>query len=228
MKICLYTCIFGDYENLNNHIKFDNLDYILFTDNKELKSDLWKIIYIENTEKVPPAIFYKKIKSFPNIYLSEYDLTIWLDANFIIKNDIFLDYILDNFKDNKILLYKHYCMAGFHRDCAYTEGEYSKTIPKYKNEKIDEQLNNYKNDVFPEHFGLFQSGFLLRNNRDEEVINFNTLWYDEIIKYSVKTPQCQISLPYVLWKTKIKFNTLKGIMWDFNIFTINNHKHTTY
>lgn len=225
MKICIYTCIFGDYETLRNHIKIDDIDYVLFTDNKKLKSEFWDIRYVENNTNESSALFYKKIKCHPEIYLSEYETTIWLDANFIVKNDVFLDFLLYNYKSNKIMLYKHFCMANFPRDCAYIEGEYSITLPKYNKEKnkIIEQLTHYKEDGFPEHYGLFQSGFLLRNNRDEEVINFNKVWYSEIKKWSVITPQCQVSLPYVLWKTNIDKDILKNKIWDTNIYDIYSH-----
>ena len=50
-KICVYTCITGDYDNLHEIKKKEkDIDYYLFTNNKNIKSKTWKVIYIENEE----------------------------------------------------------------------------------------------------------------------------------------------------------------------------------
>ena len=131
---------------------------------------------------------------------------------------------MNNFKSNKLMLYKHHCLARYSRNCAYKEAEYSMNFPKYKEEKLQEQIDDYKKDGFPEHWGLFQSGFLMRNNRDEEVIQFNEKWLIEIEKYGKISPQCQVSLPYILWKTNIKFDIINSeTIWDTNRFIITFH-----
>jgi hypothetical protein len=223
MKIYLYTAIFGNYETLKNPIKIEGLDYVCFTDNKELKSDLWDIRYIDLPSGVPPPMFYKKIKCLSHYYLEEYDITIWLDANFVVKNITYLEYLLSNFKTNKLMLYKHTCLARLPRDCAYTEAKYSMTIHKYSKEKLNEQLIEYENiHKFPKNFGLYQSGFLMRNNKDNDVINFNQKWLDQIERFGTISPQCQVSLPFILWKTNINFDTLENI-WDTQMYDISQH-----
>jgi hypothetical protein len=223
MKICLYTAIFDDYETLKNPVKIDGLDYVCFTDNKNLKSNIWDVRYVQNNTDTPPSFFYKRIKCLPQAYLPEYDYTIWLDANFIVKDLNYLRYLLDNFKSNKLMLYKHVCLAGLYRDCAYQEAEYSMTIPKYSKEKLRSQINEYENlHEFPKHYGLYQSGFLLRNNRDEEVKKFNEFWLNEIEKFGRVFPQCQVSLSFTLWKLGINFDVLENI-WDTNKYEITSH-----
>lgn len=47
-KIVVYTVIFNDYDFLKPHpIKYDNIDYICFTNNKNLKSNFWTVKYIK-------------------------------------------------------------------------------------------------------------------------------------------------------------------------------------
>lgn len=232
MKICLYTAIFGDYETLKKPIKIDGLDYICFTDNSNLKSDDWKIIYVEKNNDIPPGLEYKKIKCLSHEYLSDYDYTIWLDANFNLTDKNYLKFLFDNFKSDKVLLYKHFCLAGIPRDCIYQEASYSLTIPKYSKEKLLSQTNEYKNlHEYPEHNGLYQSGFLLRNNKDSEVIEFNKLWLKEIQRFGKQYPQCQVSLPFTLWKLNIKFDIISSeTIWNTNRYDItfhgNNNKFT--
>ena len=55
IKKCIYTAIIGDYDNLYssiNNVKTDGWNYICFTDNKNLKSDFWKIIYVNKPENL--------------------------------------------------------------------------------------------------------------------------------------------------------------------------------
>ena len=232
MKICLYTAIFGDYETLKKPIKIEGLDYICFTDNPNLKSNDWKIIYVDKNDDVYPGLEYKKIKCLSHEYLPEYDYTIWLDANFNVTDKNYLKFLFDNFKDDKILLYKHFCLAGIPRDCIYQEASYSLTIPKYSKEKLLSQTNGYKNlHEYPEHNGLYQSGFLLRNNKDLEVIEFNKLWLKEIQRFGKQYPQCQVSLPFTLWKLNIKFDVIGSeTIWNTDRYDItfhgNNNKFT--
>ena len=49
-KICVYTCITGSYDDVKEFKEFKekNIDYILFTNNKDYKSDFWNVVYIEN------------------------------------------------------------------------------------------------------------------------------------------------------------------------------------
>jgi hypothetical protein len=225
MKICLYTAIFGDYETLKKPLKIEGLDYICFTDNKNLTSNDWKIIYIDRDTDIPPGLFYKKIKCLSHEYLPEYDYTIWLDANFNIKNTNYLKFLFDNFKGNKILLYKHFCLAGIPRDCIYLEGTYSTTIPKYNRERLLPQMNEYMNlHEYPENNGLYQSGFIMRNNKDTDVIEFNKSWLKEIERFGKVYPQCQVSLPFTLWKLKLNFDIIENeTIWDTNRYDITFH-----
>ncbi len=220
---CIYTAIFDDYENLfNPYFIEDDVDYICFTNNKDLKSDIWKIIYVERGS-IPAPLFYKRFKCLSHEYLNEYDYTIWIDANFQIKIKNYFNYMLSYLKDD-ILLYQHFCLGGMHRDCIYTEARFSIGLPKYSQEPIKNQLIQYRHEGYPEHNGLYQSGFILRKN-NENVVKFNKLWYDEICKWSVNIPQCQVSLPYCLWKSKAKFNVVNDdIIWNPEIYHIHNHK----
>jgi hypothetical protein len=177
-KICIYTAIYNDYEILRDPISVDpNVDYICFTDDKTLSSKVWKIKYMENVNNYPSSVFYKEIKCLPHKYLKEYDYTIWLDANFVIRYDRYINYLFSYFKDNKILLYNHFCLSGIKRNCIYEEARISRGISKYKNDNIDVQAETYFRVGYPRHNGLYQSGFLLRNNNDNDVKKFNECWW---------------------------------------------------
>ena len=49
-RLVIYTAIIGDYDTLKEPEYIDeNCDYICFTDNWELTSDIWQIRLVENT-----------------------------------------------------------------------------------------------------------------------------------------------------------------------------------
>ena len=227
MKVCLYTAIYGDYEILSSHNPaITGVDFKCFTDNTELKSNFWDLTHVPNHANIPEALFYKKIKCCPDDYISEdYDVTIWLDANFIIKDTDYINRLINQISDKDMLLYKHRCLAKKPRDCIYTEAMYSMTLPDwvYGDEELKRQINDYKQDQYPTGNGLYQSGLMVRKHNDERVKQFNSFWLDQIHKYGKRRPQCQVSLPYSMWKTDINFDSIDGDIWDTNIFEIKKH-----
>lgn len=48
-KLVVYTTIFGDYDDLiEPGKKYKNCDFVCFTDNENLKLDIWKIKVVKN------------------------------------------------------------------------------------------------------------------------------------------------------------------------------------
>ncbi|MCC9262297.1 MAG: glycosyl transferase, partial [Methanobrevibacter woesei] len=49
-KLLIYTAFTGSYDSLKEpEFIDDNCDYVCFTDNPNLKSDIWKIIFMEES-----------------------------------------------------------------------------------------------------------------------------------------------------------------------------------
>ena len=84
-KLAIYTAFTGDYDTLKQPEFIDeNCDYICFTDNPNLESDLWTIIQmdesiLDNNRKA------KQYKLLPHKYLKDYKYSFWLDGTFKIK-----------------------------------------------------------------------------------------------------------------------------------------------
>ncbi len=100
MNKVIYTALFGDYDDLIELQKFEGWDYICFTDQKNLKSDVWKIIEV-NDDKNPPNILNRMYKWLPHRYLNEYELSLYLDTNIeLLKKP---DYFLDTYLNKNLL-----------------------------------------------------------------------------------------------------------------------------
>ena len=223
MNICLYTAIFNGYETLKVPVHIEGLDYVCFSDDKSIHSDVWDVRHVSIPEGVPAPVFGKSIKCLPHKILSEYDYTIWLDANFQLRDQQYLSFLFDQFHSDKLLLYKHFCLAGDYRSCIYREIEHSHQCAKYRQENLTKQSMEYRKQGYPKNNGLYQSGFLLRNNRDQEVFDFNESWLSEIEKFGHVFPQCQVSLPYTLWRQGMNFDVVSGKIWDTSRYYITNH-----
>jgi hypothetical protein len=107
-KNCVYTIITNNYCDLNEIIiKSDGWDYYCFTDNKNLKSKTWKIIYINNPnngiiEKIKLTRKYKT-QGFKEI--DGYENYLYVDGRIKILKD--LNLYLNRLGNYDILFNKH-------------------------------------------------------------------------------------------------------------------------
>lgn len=205
-KIAIYTAFTGNYDTLKHPDVIDeNCDYICFTDNSELESDLWKIIPMEesildNNRKA------KQYKILPHKYLKDYKYSFWLDGTFKIKGSI-REYIYDNICANSNML----IVVHTERDCVYDEYNASKIIPRYPRAVMEEQVEFYRSQGFPKHYGLGVMGALFRKHNDSDVIKTMEDWWDENIKY---TNQDQLSFAFVCWKNDFHPSVSRVFYWD--------------
>lgn len=209
----------GNYEHyreFNNLKEREKVDWYYFTDNN-LTSNFWNIIKI-NT--LPELKFYnnrlkcKYIKMNTHKILPHYDYYFWIDGSFPISNPNFIN---DLFKliPNDLILYLH----NSRRKERNIRGEVKRCskLRSVNKEKLQLQLKSYLDDKYPDKKGdLYSSGIILKKN-NKKINSMMELWFQHNETY---TQRDQISLPYVLWKSKtnpsriikenINLNTLVG------------------
>lgn len=190
-KLAVYTCITGNYDVLRNPIYYNSdIDYICFTNNEGLHSDIWNIKYISD-DKLDNIHLARYVKIFPHVYLKDYDTSIWVDGKFQIKADL-KEYVAKYEKTKSMLCFPHY-----ERDCIYDEAVECKRVKNCVAEDVDRQIDKYKNLNYPANNGLYETGCIVRNHNDITVQTIMSDWWSEIEKYSYRD---QLSFPYVLWK----------------------------
>lgn len=203
-KGVVYTAIFGNYEDLLDP-KFINedLDYICFTDNPNLKSDIWEVRLI-NEEDLDNVRKARKVKILPHKYLNEYDYSLWVDAGFQIIGDI--KQFINMYSTGKSF------MSCIHtnRDCIYDEAHECLLQKKDDENLFKIQTDIYKKNGFPEKYGLIESGVIFRKHNDPNLIKAMEDWCSEVINY---TNRDQISLPYVLWENNLLIDKYKIFYW---------------
>ena len=158
-KYCVATCIFNDYDLVREPLIIDNdCDYYLFTDNKNLTSDNWKIIYLEKFDTnlltgVQKTYMWKYslYKYIPN--LSNYDYIIRIDASILIVNSL-------NEIIRQMCEYKYDLSIGIHPDRNNRFDEYSVwESARNLESRFIEQYNNFVNDVMQNnnYYGLCEN-----------------------------------------------------------------------
>jgi hypothetical protein len=190
MKI-IYSTLFGATDDLKEPKKVTpGWDYVLYTDDATLKSDIWDIRLVESGDPRKTSRYYKT-------HPPEANLTIYLDATFEIKGD------LDKFalsKTDGIWLNSHP-----QRQCAYEEFEVITSKELDKKDVIDKSILRYRAEGFPEQWGLWRCGIIVRDGRNPLVQKFNETWWKEIETGSWRD---QPSFAYTSWKLGIIPNSI--------------------
>ena len=195
-KKVIYTCIVGGYDTLlDPKIISNGFDYVCFTDNQNLSSNVWDIRPLpKETEELPKVKKQRYMKINPHKHLSEYELSIWVDGNVEIRGDLnkFINETLKN--DCSVYVPKHPS-----RNCIYAE---ERVVIRMKKDKFDitnPQIKRYEKEGFPKDYGLLQSNILLRKHNDDGCIRLMEDWFEEVKNGSHRD---QLSFNYVSWKNK--------------------------
>lgn len=197
-KLIIATVNIGQFDNIiENHHKQSNCKFVMFTDDKSIKSSLWELIQIRRKFTSPrrEARLYKWLihKYFPD---TKYSL--WIDANVEIKTDV-NTLISKYLKDTDIAIHPHKI-----RNCIYRE---TKACIGYKLDYIDimeKQMERYKLEGYPKNHGLHESHIILRRHTDD-IKRFNEAVWANLCSGSLRD---QLSLDYIAWKLGIKINNL--------------------
>lgn len=192
LKIVVYTVNTGKYDNIQI-FKYDkNIDYVIFTD-LEIESEFWEKRKIPNEIKQLDSLSQARyIKLHPHLLFPDYQYSVFIDGNIKILKDI------------KPLLYSMiYCnkviASHIHqsRDCIYDEARVVYAQNRAKRKDIIKQINHYREERFPKHYGLFETNVLIRKHTDSKCIKIMDTWWNEIKNY---TKRDQLSFTYALWK----------------------------
>lgn len=214
-KICVYTCITGDYDNLKEIPKLEKgIDYYCFTNNKKIKSNTWNVIYIED-ENLSNVQLARKIKILGHELINDYDILLWMDGavtfkknikdfinTYLDKKDVFIGFMhgeRDNIKDEAYACYR------FNKE---SKGNINRILKFYEDEKY--LFNN----------GLIESTVYIKRPKDKTVQETMKLWFSMILNYSTRD---QLSFNYCIYKTGLKVKWINEKVFSNKWFNWENH-----
>lgn len=201
-KILVYTCITGSYDEVPAiYLKESCCDYVLVTNNKNLKSDEWKIFYVDDPElsKYNNMQINRYFKMNPS-YFKDYDYSIYVDGNIEI-----ISTLSDLIKkvDNRygIAFHKHK-----DNECIYDESKLCIYLKKGNKEKILELMDKYKAEGFPVKYGLPEANVIVTDLSNSIALKIFEDWWNKLNESGCGRDQ--LILPYVLWKNNINVSSI--------------------
>ena len=214
----VYTTNFNNYDSLKPINFVSDIEFICFSDNKNLKTKGWKQIYF-NDKNLSIVEKTRKIKLFPHYFLKDIEESLYVDGNISINKDP--TYLFDKYLNNKnsLAIAKHPL-----RDCLFEEAEYllnSNWFSKNQKLKLVLQLKKYKKIKMPRNFGLTENNIILRVNNAYQNKLMSELWWNEFINGCYRD---QKSLPYIIWKNNIEYKTIVESPRYYNEY-FNYHLH---
>ncbi|MEA4851981.1 MAG: DUF616 domain-containing protein [Paludibacter sp.] len=216
-NIVIYSVIVGDYDEILDPVYIsEGCDYILFTDNKNIKSDIWKIHLLPELDfdNIRRA---RHVKIMAHQYLDEkYDCSIYVDGRTFIYGDI--KQLVNSLQGNLVVFITH----SFNTLTIRDEAKMCLKCNVVTEFEVNKQLNKYFNDGFPDNIGMVETGLLIRNHNHPKVKGLMNIWWQEIRE---ETTRDQLSIMYVLWKTEFElYSILKGSVWNNQYSIILKHK----
>lgn len=218
-KTVCYTCITGGYDTLHDPLNPSaDIDYICFTDSADtMVSVVWKFRQIPaELNHLSNVLKQRAIKICPHRYLSEYDVSVWVDGNITIIGDL-----------NKFISQYDLAKSSFYtrihptRNCIYDEAKACIAFGKDRPSIIDAQMSRYQEDGYPYNLGLAETCVLLRAHTDIHCAILGNYWMTELLGGSYRD---QLSFNYVCWKHHFIPGYLTSELHINNqYFKINNH-----
>lgn len=214
-KGVIYSAITGKYDDIKepDYVNSD-LDYVMFTDNPDITSDIWKVVLIHNEDNLDNVRLARKIKIMGHEYLPGYDYSIWVDGKLKIKGD--LQQYINQYKGNQPIL----CFNHFANDCIYQEWKDCLKFQKDNPEIMEKQMEKYRQEGYPEKNGLVETGLMVRELHDERVKTAMWTWWREVLNYSKRD---QLSFNYACWKNALAFDTTDLYIYDNQYVESYNH-----
>lgn len=85
---------------------------------------------------------------------------------------------------------------------------------------MDAQMERYRNEGYPEHNGLIDSGILVRELKNQKVINLMETWWQEVLHGSKRD---QLSFNYACWKNDFVYDTADLFIYGNDYVKSYNH-----
>ena len=215
-KVIVYSCLIGDYDNVSTFNKQRGFDYILFTDQK-INNTNWTIFPIpDEVLKLNVSDIKKQryMKINPHKFFKNYDLSLYLDANYIIQGDL-NDYLINTLNPIDHIFIPHL--------------QFGKGIKQAIKNAIDKKLDNatllnevmdrYNKSKVLDKTGIVNAGLIIRKHHTKDCIKLMEKWWEEVRDYSHVDG---FAFDYAGYMTGVRYLYTS---YQFALFYFNKTKH---
>lgn len=226
MTITVYSCVTDGYDNLakilfaSQTTTDSDVAYVLYTNKVAEASKLaadsrWDVRPVRYSHPVCPRRTARWHKVNSQVLFPDSDYVIWIDGNQRIKvADFHSKVISESLSSADIAAFRHP-----DRSCVYQELTACENLRKDSVELMRAQIKRYRKEAYPAYHGLVETSCVARR-RSVGVAKFNTAWWSEIDKGSVRD---QLSFNYVSWKLKMTYGIISGCRDNSPYFQFSPH-----
>ncbi len=193
----------GGYDNILQPLHVDDrFDYILFSnDFKEKTIGVWEVRpIIDVVDLSDNKRLSRYPKSHPEALLSEYDASLYIDANLQIVDNWIYNRVVELYNANIEYAGVKLVISG--RDCIYDHMLDMCIMGVEHDYNAARQCHVMLQQGFPSHFGLNENNIIYRKHTDK-MKTADEEWWWWISNYSFRD---QFSYMFCLWKHNIAIN----------------------
>lgn len=214
-KVAVYTAITGCCDKLADpEYMTPEVDYICFTDNPHLRSDVWDIRLLPSSDldNIRKA---KLPKILPHRLLPDHQVSLWIDGNICLKNDL-RPLVSSSLNKLNMALFRH----PENRESVESELQSCVRLNKDNPEILNKQMHHYKTSGMPINQPPPTCMVIFRRHNHPEIKFVMEAWWNEIMTHSFRD---QISFPYIAWKHDLKYKVIHDNVRDNKYFTWYKH-----
>ena len=178
-KIAIYTCIIGAYDKLRQpletHPEFDFICFVGKGEEHPATDGVWTIRELPASLR-DAALDARYPKTHPHELLPEYECSVWIDGNIIIRDSTLYKAALA--KRSAGVLFSGVTHPS--RDCVYDEAVKCRDMGYITYFKLFRILLFYKLHGVARHDGLYEANLIFRRHNHPDIIRFNTMWWDKV------------------------------------------------
>ncbi len=219
IKLTVYTALVGPKEEINNPLSSLppavsdlDLDFVCITDNKNLRSQVWRFVYLP-TSHLPPEKLSRRPKALPHEYFPDAEFSLYIDNTVTFRR-------LPQASD--LSTHKSYLFRAFRhatRDTLQQEADAVAMLGYDDIATICNQLDFVASRTTLDSISpLTTATLLLRSHHSDVVRRFGVLWWECLLAFSKRD---QLSIDFALQQSGASIEYLPGGTQD-NDFIIWN------
>ena len=223
-RYVIYSAMVGGYDQvLQPSVIDDRFDYVLFTNEvADSKVGVWQICPIKYQNEDNTRIC-RYVKTHPETLLPEYEASVWIDMNVLIKTQFLYDFVIRMLDEG--IEVSSMCHP-FYR-CIYDEAFSVMNLGIEHESVVLKWCGRLRKENYPVNNGLCETNVLFRKH-NEKISEIDTYWWECIEGNSRRD---QLSFNYVLWKKGTPCHYLLGegkCVRNTEHFGIVNHKNSNH
>jgi hypothetical protein len=210
MKVSVLSAAYG------GHVPWEfpgTEDAVVVTDNPNLSVRGWRTV-VDPLSHLTPRMAALVPKARPELYVSDADIVVWIDAQFCVVSQEFIPWCVEHLGDNDVAMLRHQGRSAILAEAHAGQGPAGRS--RWVGQDTIEQAKHYIESGHPDGWGLWTTGLLVRK-MSPEVEQAGREWLSEIAAWST---HCQLSAPYVFRNAGLKVGELPHPGWNNKLFRL--------